>query len=340
MTPLIEKRLPAAAVLVKAIDGLDSNTVTPDLIQDLLKQWPDEDGTSFDDLLSEAKSAPTTKWEKNETYFIELGKKKQFHGRLTMFQFMLQFDATLATITTKQQNFLAAFQSLRTTSQLKTLLGAILKFGNCMNAGNENRCRADGFVLDALAKTQTFKDENQVSILHTICKTLSEADPTFKDFKSHFDALLSSAKYDINDTKAGCDKLAGEIEGHLSRFESLKKADPAITGVAFGQKVPTFLKGAQGKVNEVLNKQGQVREAYGKTCDYFMLEKDDEKRTKSDKFCKFFADYFEDAHRALAAKEQPTTRASATSPRPRPGGAARAKAAFLGELMAQQAAKK
>jgi hypothetical protein len=167
-----------------------------------------------------------------------------------MYHFMLQFDATLGVITKKQQNFIAAFQSLRGNAQLKTLLGAILKFGNCMNAKNDIRGQADGFMLDALPKTQTFKDENQASILQTICKTLSEADPTFKDFKSHFDALFSSAKYDINDSKAGCDKLANEIEAHVGRFDGLKKADAAIASVAFGQKLPTFLKEAAAKVEQ------------------------------------------------------------------------------------------
>jgi len=51
LSPLIEKRLPAAAVLIKAVDALDSNTVAPDLIQDLVKQWPEEE---YGDLLSEA----------------------------------------------------------------------------------------------------------------------------------------------------------------------------------------------------------------------------------------------------------------------------------------------
>jgi len=169
-----------------------------------------------------------------------------------------------------------------------------------MNAKNENRGQADGFMLDALAKTQTFKDENQVSILQTVCKTLSEADPTFKEFKSHFDAVSSSARYDINDTQAGCDKLANEIEAKMSQFEALKKADAAVTGVPFGQKLPAFLKEATAKVEKNKAIQAQVREEYARTCDYFMLEKSDEMRTKSDAFCKFFADFFEDAHRGMS----------------------------------------
>lgn len=40
------------------------------------------------------------------------------------------------------------------------VLGAILKVGNCMNAGNKTRGQADGYLLDALSKTLSIKDPN------------------------------------------------------------------------------------------------------------------------------------------------------------------------------------
>ena len=52
-----------------------------------------------------------------------------------------------------------AFNSLRDDKNLKKLLGAVLKVGNCLNAGNKNRGQADGFYLDCLSKPMNIRDD-------------------------------------------------------------------------------------------------------------------------------------------------------------------------------------
>lgn len=63
------------------------------------------------------------------------------------------------------------------------LLGAILHFGNCLNAGNPKKGQADGFKISELTLTENIKDENGMSILQHICNALVLDDDTFMDFK-------------------------------------------------------------------------------------------------------------------------------------------------------------
>lgn len=64
------------------------------------------------------------------------------------------------------------------------ILGAILKVGNCLNAGNKQRGQADGFLIDALSKTTTLKDINGESVLKLIVTTISEENPEILEIRN------------------------------------------------------------------------------------------------------------------------------------------------------------
>lgn len=71
---------------------------------------------------------------------------------------------------------LAALKKISENENLKKLLGAILTFGNCLNAGHKQRGQADGFDLRDLQSTTTLKDASGQNILMIICKMLQEDD--------------------------------------------------------------------------------------------------------------------------------------------------------------------
>lgn len=48
---------------------------------------------------------------------------------------------------------------------LRKVLSGVLKVGNCLNAGQKNKERADGFYLDALQKATNIKGSDGKSIL-------------------------------------------------------------------------------------------------------------------------------------------------------------------------------
>lgn len=135
---IVLSRLPKADTLLIALDNLNEKTVSTDNLQSLLKNWP---GEEYDDLLRENEENPETKWDKTEAYFVTLGKKKKFETRIKVWLFKMQFEKIINNILESQKTVLNGFKEIRSEEKFMRILGAILKVGNCMNAGNKNRAR-------------------------------------------------------------------------------------------------------------------------------------------------------------------------------------------------------
>ena len=57
----------------------------------------------------------------------------------------MQFEKVISNILDSQKTVLNGFKEIRTEEKFIRILGAILKVGNCMNAGNKSRGQADGY---------------------------------------------------------------------------------------------------------------------------------------------------------------------------------------------------
>ena len=51
----------------------------------------------------------------------------------------MNFEKTINDLITWQDTVLGGLKKLEESKNLKKLLGAVLAFGNCLNAGNKNR---------------------------------------------------------------------------------------------------------------------------------------------------------------------------------------------------------
>lgn len=103
------------------------------------------------------------------------------------------------------------------------ILGAILKVGNCMNAGNKSRGQADGYQLDALSKTLSIKDSEGNSILSMICQKLFEQDPSYAEFKVDYEYCYAAHKCIIEDIKKDCNKAKNDLKVNKGMFEMVLK---------------------------------------------------------------------------------------------------------------------
>ena len=83
-----------------------------------------------------------------------------------------------------------------------------------------------------------------------------------------------------------------------------------------------------------------VKQHYVELCDWYMFKKDDEMRTASDKFFKFFNELIESMHKALPKVQKK----KAHPPKGKMGSKAKtanpAQSAMMAELMKKQAAQK
>lgn len=70
------------------------------------------------------------------------------------------------------------------------LLGAVLYYGNCLNAGNAKKGQADGFRIKDLSLTESIKDVKGNSMLQDICQRLCNENEDFRNFKSEFKSVF------------------------------------------------------------------------------------------------------------------------------------------------------
>ena len=140
-------RLPPVETIIDAVDRMNEKNVSIDNLQALDSAWPVDE---FDQLIEEATLNKNTTWDKAETYFIALGKKPKFQFRIKAWMFKMKFDKTFNDLITWQDLVLSALKIIIANENLRKVLGAVLRFGNCLNAGNKSRGQADGFDLKDL----------------------------------------------------------------------------------------------------------------------------------------------------------------------------------------------
>jgi hypothetical protein len=72
-------RLPKSKVFLTAVDILDESVVSEQNLSQIIKSWPNDD---FDNLMEAYAAEPNAKFARVETFFIEMGAKKQILNRL------------------------------------------------------------------------------------------------------------------------------------------------------------------------------------------------------------------------------------------------------------------
>ena len=152
----------------------------------------------------------------------------------------MKFESQIRNITSQLETVATALMKIKTNKRFHIILGCILKVGNCMNAGNKNRGRADGFHLDALSKTMSIKDGDGVSILQMCCTLLHQKDPEFINFKSEFEESYDSIKCVIGDLQKDAAKASADLIIFEKLFEHLKKVDDEVEDVKFGTTLNSF----------------------------------------------------------------------------------------------------
>jgi hypothetical protein len=166
-----------------------------------------------------------------------LGEKPKFHQRIKVWLFKLTFDKLMRDLTYQQTTILEAFDSIRDNPKLKKLFGAVLRFGNCLNAGNKSRGQADGFDLGDLKSTTTLKDKDGNSILMILCQTLYEEDNEFVKFKEDFVSVYNSVKLSTEDLQKKTDALRNENNKTKNLFSLIDKSDEELMELKYGKEM-------------------------------------------------------------------------------------------------------
>ena len=95
------------------------------------------------------------------------------------------------------------------------------------------------------------------------------------------------------------DAVTSGLTSTIKLYEKVKADDPDISLAPFGKKTEEFFEEIEAQVKDTSETMDQVHQEFVKSCDFFMLEKNDERRKQSEKFFEFFNEVFLNVEKAF-----------------------------------------
>lgn len=273
----------------------------------LLRIWPAQD--VVDGLLDEDKNSPDEKWDKGEEYFLAVlkGETKAVKQRLVVWQFKLDFPEKREVVNQVHKHFENAFEELKTSKNLKKIFGFILALGNILNGGTQ-KGQADGFYLDALSKTTTMKDVNGRSVMQFICERLKQEDgEEFLNIKAEFKSVYVASQYNLKDEETKVKEVKASYDRAKGNFDQVEKSLQAPD--AFCLQMREFMLAACRQVEEFQARLDKIKKTYAEACEYYLIDKGDERSTVSQEFFKFFTGFVDQVVKNMPKEEKKRTAA-------------------------------
>ena len=82
-------------------------------------------------------------------------------------------------------------------------------------------------------------------------------------------------------------------------FKKIKSDDPEIVETTFGKKGEEFFEEMKPEVDAAVDIMSQVHHKFEEVCNFYMLDKNDERRQQSDKFFEFFNEVFDNVQKSF-----------------------------------------
>ncbi|XP_047322445.1 formin-like protein 18 isoform X2 [Impatiens glandulifera] len=189
---LTKVKLPLSELL-SSILALDDSTLDADQVDNLIKFCPTKEEIE----LLQNYSGNRQKLGKCEQFFFELMKVQRVESKLRVFSFKIQFDTQVSDLRKSLNIINSTTEEIRNSVKLKRIMHTILSLGNALNHGTA-RGSAVGFRLDSLLKlTDTRAINKKMTLMHYLCKFLSEKLPDLLDFPKDLMSLESSTKIQL-----------------------------------------------------------------------------------------------------------------------------------------------
>ncbi|GJS97668.1 formin-like protein 14 [Tanacetum coccineum] len=122
---------------------------------------------------------------------------------------------------------------VKESEKLRQIMQTILKLGNALNQGSA-RGSAVGFKLDSLLKLSDTRGRNKMTLMHYLCKLLSEKMPELLDFDkdlAHIDAAskipFKDLAEEVQEVSKGLEKVEEEVtalDNDGAKFAGFQKA--------------------------------------------------------------------------------------------------------------------
>ncbi|GER36590.1 formin-like protein [Striga asiatica] len=193
--------------LMNSVLALDDSALDIDQVDNLIKFCPTKEEIE----LLKNYNGERENLGKCEQFFLELMKVPRVESKLRVFSFKIQF-----------------FSQVRNSVKLKRIMQSILSLGNALNHGTA-RGSAVGFRLDSLLKlSETRSHNNKLTLLHYLCKVLSEKLPEVLDFHEDLASLEAATKIQLKYLAEEMQALSKGLEKVSHELNSSEK-DGAVS---------------------------------------------------------------------------------------------------------------
>uniref|UniRef100_A0A0E0IP68 Formin-like protein n=1 Tax=Oryza nivara TaxID=4536 RepID=A0A0E0IP68_ORYNI len=269
--------------MINAILALDTSVLDNDQVENLIKFCPTKEEIE----MLKNYNGNKEMLGKCEQFFLELMKVPRVESKLRVFAFRITFSTQVEELRTNLTTINDATKEVSVTSckissydfsfwlaysvkeslKLRQIMQTILTLGNALNQGTA-RGSAVGFRLDSLLKlSDTRARNNKMTLMHYLCKLLSEKLPELLDFDKDLIHLEAASKIQLK-------LLAEEMQAINKGLEKVEQElaasvnDGAIS-VGFREALKSFLDAAEAEVRSLISLYSEVGRNADSLAQYF-----------------------------------------------------------------------
>lgn len=249
--------------MMNAVLALDSKVLDSDQVENLIKFCPTKE--EMDTLRAFDGDKETL--GKCEQFFLELMRVPRAEAKLRVFSFKIQFATQVQELRASLEVINCASSEVKGSMKLRRIMQTILSLGNALNQGTA-RGSAVGFKLDSLLKlTDTRARNNKMTLMHYLCKVISEKLPDLLDFDKDLVHLEGATKIQLKslaEEMQAVSKGLEKVEQELTASEN----DGAVSE-GFRQVLKVFLNTAEADVKSLASLYAEVGRNADSLAQYF-----------------------------------------------------------------------
>ena len=189
--------------LVKAINALDTKTISNDTIELLQRMIPVEaEVKAYREYSAAGKDIE--KLTDEDKLMRQFSAVERFATKLQIMSFMSGFDDVVKMVKPQIDTVSVASKSLRNSAKLKKVLELILALGNYMNSAKKGPCY--GFKLQSLdSLTITKSTDKKQHLVHYLSDLVLNRYPELKGFEGELKFIEKAAQFSLENILTGTD---------------------------------------------------------------------------------------------------------------------------------------
>ncbi|ERM96350.1 hypothetical protein AMTR_s00001p00219300 [Amborella trichopoda] len=249
--------------MISGVLALDTSALDIDQVENLIKFCPTKEEME----MLKNYNGDKEMLGRCEQFFLELMKVPRVESKLRVFSFRITFSTQVKELRANLNTINNASREVKDSLKLRRVMQTILSLGNALNQGTA-RGSAIGFKLDSLLKlSDTRARNNKMTLMHYLCKMISDQMPELLDFDKELIHLEAASKIQLKslaEEMQAVSKGLEKVELELTASEN----DGAIS-LGFQKALKTFLETAEADVRSLISLYSEVGRSADSLAQYF-----------------------------------------------------------------------